>query len=97
MNMFLGERAYKAVTDVLKEHEKNACEDRYLNMTQDLNGNELVIGDKILICIEKDYGWLGYAHIIGESKLTWRIKLEDSNTYNQTRNFDKNPKRIIKC
>lgn len=65
--------------------------------TQDLNGNELAIGDRILVCVEKDYGWLGYATIIGESKLTWRIKLEDATVYNQTRNFDKNSKRILKA
>ena len=65
-------------------------------MKQDLNGEELSIGDRILICTEKDYGWLGYAKIIGESNLTWRIEIEDTNTYNRKRNFEKNPKRILK-
>lgn len=65
-------------------------------MRQDLNGEELSIGDRILVCYEKDYGWLGYATITGETSLTWRIDFDNPNVYNRQRNFDKNPKRILK-
>ena len=65
-------------------------------MRQDLNGEELSIGDRILVCSEKEYGWLGYAKIVAETNLSWKIELEDTNTYNRKRNFEKNPKRILK-
>lgn len=96
-NLVMGKFGLDAFNRLVLAATREWTEDRYYNMTQDLNGNELAIGDRILVCVEKDYGWLGYATIIGESKLTWRIKLEDSTNYNQTRNFDKNSKRILKA
>lgn len=65
-------------------------------MKQDRNGLDLFIGDRILICIEKEYGWLGYAKILGETNLSWKIELEED-SYNKNRLFNKDPRRILKA
>ena len=82
--------------DAINTACKEWIEDRYLTMRQDMNGEELSTGDRILVCYEKDYGWLGYATITGETSLTWRIDFDNPNVHNRQRNFDKNPKRILK-
>ena len=95
-NIVLGQRSYSMYNAVITDAVHQIVEDRYYNMRQDLNGEELSIGDRIIVCYEKEYGWLGYATIIGETNLSWKIELEDTNTYNKKRNFEKNPKRILK-
>lgn len=94
--MAVGKQLHQRFQEVLDGIVKLDTEEKYINMRQDLNGEELSIGDRILVCTEKRYGWLDYAKIVGESNLTWRIEIEDTNTYNRKRNFEKNSKRILK-
>lgn len=95
-NIVLGQGSYSIYNAAITDAVRQIVEDRYYNMRQDLNGKELSIGDKILVCIEKEYGWLGYATIVGETNLSWKIELDDTTWYNNKRNFEKNPKRILK-
>lgn len=95
-NIVLGQRSYSLYNAAITDAVHQIVEDRYYNMRQDLNGADLSIGDRILVCHEKEYGWLGYAIIVGETNLSWKIMLENTNAYHKKRNFEKNPKRILK-
>ena len=94
---YVGKKGMEQWNTVLAQIAKIDCENRYIGMRQDLNGEELSIGDRILVCYEKEYGWLGYAKIIGETNLSWKIELDDTTWSNNKRNFEKNPKRILKA
>ena len=96
-HMLMGKSTLNMFNEIIAQQLKYGVEERYINMRQDYNGQELGIGDKILICTEKEYGWLGYATIIGETPLSWKIEVLDPNAWNKFRNIDKNAKRILKC
>ena len=95
--MLVGKKLYQQLQEIIDAECKVITEARYINMRQDLNGEELLIGDRILVCTDKEYGWLGYATIVGETNLSWKIQLDDTTWSNNKRNFEKNPKRILKA
>ena len=69
-------------------------------MITDIDGKEIGIGDTILICSTKEYGWLDRYVIVGETKTQFKLKAVDSkSTWPRELNREKMGcnKRALKC
>lgn len=95
LSLFPKDKIARCIIRIEKIYRMASYTDNSTNV--DKFGKELAIGDRIIVCFDKD-GWLSRATIIGESEKKWII--EEEAYYNpeiiHKRRMDKNPRRIIK-